>query len=215
MMKWDRKDFLMMLIGLIPALVALINYNKLPEQMGTHFNAYNEVDGLMDRPAAIAMLLFLGVGVPLILKVARRVDPKSENYIKFEGVYNLLRWGMSFFMLIIGMFLVMYNLGYDLNVQMVTGPLIGLLFMLLGNYMGKIRFNYTMGIRNPWTLANETVWRKTHRMAGPIWMAGGLILVVSVFLPGSWTLPLVLSAVAVVVLIPTAYSYWLHRNLKA
>ncbi len=214
-MKWDRKDFMMMLIGLIPTIAALINYNKLPERMGTHFNAYNEVDGMMDRPAAIAMLLFLGLGVPLILKVSRRVDPKSENYTKFEGVYNLLRWGMSFFMLIIGMFLVMYNLGYDMNVQMVTGPLIGLLLMLLGNYMGKIRFNYTMGIRTPWTLANETVWRKTHRMAGPIWMAGGAILVVSAFLPGSWTLPLVLSAVAVVVLIPAAYSYWIHRNLKA
>lgn len=214
-MKWERKDFFMLLIGLIPTIVALINYNKLPLRMGTHFNSYNEVDGYMDRPAAIAMLLFLGLGLPLILKVARRVDPKSENYTKFEGVYELLRWAMTVFMLIVGMFLVVYNLGYRLNVKMVTSPLVGLLFMILGNFMGKIRYNYTMGIRTPWTLSNETVWRKTHRMAGPMWMAAGAVMILGAFLPGSWSLPVTLTCVAVVVLVPTAYSYWLHRRLKA
>lgn len=214
-MKWTRKDLLMLLIGLIPAIVALLNYNKLPLQMGTHFNAYNEVDGFMDRPAAITMLLFLGVGVPLILKISRRVDPKRENYTKFEGVYEMFRWVMSFFMLIIGMFLVMYNLGYSLNVKLFTSPLIGLLFLILGNFMGKIRFNYTFGIRTPWTMSNETVWRKTHRMAGPVWMAAGVVMIAGAFVPGNWSLPLILSTVAVVVLFPTAYSYWLHRQLKA
>lgn len=214
-MKWDRKDLAMLLIGLIPTIVALINYNKLPLQMGTHFNAYNEVDGFMSRPAAIAMLIFLGVGVPLILKISRRVDPKGENYTKFEGVYGMFRWMMSVFMLIIGMFLVMYNLGYHLNVKMFTSPMVGLLFMIMGNFMGKIRFNYTMGIRTPWTLSNETVWHKTHRMAGPVWMVAGVVMILGAFLPGSWSMPLTLTSVAVVVLIPTVYSYWLHRQLKA
>ncbi|RAV05635.1 SdpI family protein [Paenibacillus sp. YN15] len=214
-MKWNRKDVAMLLIGLIPAIVALLNYSKLPSQMATHFNANNEVDGFMARPVAVVMLLFLGVGVPLLLKVARKVDPKAGNYAKFEGVYEMFRWVMSIFMMTVGLFLVMYNLGYDLNVKLFTSPLIGLLFLILGNVMGKIRFNYTFGIRTPWTLSNEEVWRKTHRMAGPIWMAAGVVMVVGAFVPGSWSLPLTLSTIAVIVVIPTVYSYWLHRQLKA
>lgn len=214
-MKWNRKDVAMLLIGLIPAIVALFNYNKLPPQMATHFNANNQVDGFMSRPAAVVMLLFLGVGVPLLLKVARKVDPKSGNYAKFEGVYEMFRWVMSIFMMTVGLFLVMYNMGYDLNVKLFTSPIVGLLFLILGNVMGKIRFNYTFGIRTPWTLSNEEVWRKTHRMAGPIWMAAGVVMIVGAFVPGGWVLPLILSTIAVIVVIPTVYSYWLHRQLKA
>lgn len=214
-MKWERKDFIMLLIGLIPAIVACINYNKLPVAMATHFNATNEVDGFMDKLAAIAMLLFLGAGIPLLMKVSRKIDPKGANYAKFEGVYEMFRWVMSVFMMTVGMFLVLYNLGYKLNVKLFTSPLIGLLFLILGNVMGKVRFNYTFGIRTPWTLSDETVWRKTHRMAGPVWMAAGVVMIAGAFVPGSWSLPLTLTTIAVVVLFPTAYSYWLHRRLKA
>lgn len=214
-MKWNRKDVLIMLIGIIPAAVALLKYRSLPAQMATHFDLNNQVNGTMSRPAVITMLVLLGLGVPLLMKITRRIDPKSENYNKFEGFFELFRWVMAAFLCLIGLFTVMYNLGYRLNPQLVTCILMGILFLILGNGMGKIRFNYTFGIKTPWTLSDEAVWRRTHRLSGPLWMGAGFVLILGAFLPGSWTMPLVISTITVIVAVPTVYSYFIYRRLKA
>jgi uncharacterized membrane protein len=212
-MKWNRQDTLMVLIGLIPALVGLWMYKELPVQMAIHFNAHNEVNGTMGRPAALAILVFLA-GIPLYSKLGRIMDPKKENYGKFEGAYGKFRWVITIFVFLVGMFLITYNLGYDVSPEWISSVLIGILFMIIGNFMGQIRFNYTFGIRTPWTLSNETVWRKTHRMAGPLWMLAGIMMALSAFTSGAWGAIPMISSIAVAVLIPTGYSYWLHRGLK-
>ncbi|MDF2927053.1 MAG: hypothetical protein K0R57_5967 [Paenibacillaceae bacterium] len=212
-MRWKKTDLLMTAVGLIPFLLSLVVYNRLPERMATHFGIGNQVDGFMNRPAAVAMLALLGAGVPLLTKAGRRMDPKKENYEKFEGAFGKFRWIITLFMCFTGLFLVGYNLGYNVSPKLTTLG-IGLLIIVVGNSMGQIRFNYSFGIKTPWTLANETVWRRTHRMAGPIWMAGGAVILLGSFVPGTWGAALAIAAVAAIVLIPTGYSYWLHRSLK-
>lgn len=213
-MKWNKADFLQVFIGLIPVWIALIFYNELPVRMATHINTNNEVDGYMSRPAAIALLVALGVGVPFLTKISRRIDPKRENYLKFEGAFRIFRWTMSGFICFVGLFLVAYNLGYDISPSWIGSFFIGLLFIVIGNFMGQIRFNYTMGIRTPWTLADETVWRKTHRMAAPIWVFAGILLIGTAFAPAAWSPWLTMSIIGIVVVVPSAYSYWAHKTLK-
>lgn len=211
---WNRSDILQILVGLTPVWVCLALYNKLPEQMGTHIGLNNQVDSYMSRPAAVAMLALIGAGIPIVTKLSRRLDPRRENFEKFEKAYSLFRWVLAGFIALIGLALVAYNLDYGISIKWITSLLIGLLIMVLGNFMGQIRFNYTFGIRTPWTLADETVWRKTHRMAGPIWVLAGLVMVGSAFAPDSLSAGLSLGAIALAVLIPSVYSYWMHRSLK-
>lgn len=213
-MKWNRKDLWMVLIGLIPFLVGVLKYKELPERMATHFGSAGNVNGTMQRPAALAVLALLGIGIPLITKLSRKMDPKRDNFGKFEGAYGIIRWAVTIMVTLSGLFLVLYNLGYDMKPAWLTSLMIGLLIMVLGNYMGQIRFNYTVGIRTPWTLSNETVWRKTHRMAAPVWVLGGIVIILSGLADGTLGTGLKLAAIALLVLIPVGYSYWLHRNLR-
>lgn len=89
---------------------------------------------------------------------------------------------------------------------------IGLLFIILGNYFGKIKPNYFVGIKTPWTLASEDVWNKTHRMAGPYWVGGGLAVAAGGFLPHPWSTIVTIGALSIAVVVPTAYSYLLYRK---
>lgn len=213
-MKWNRTDLILVLIGLIPAILSLVMYNRLPDQMGTHFGPSSQVNEYMDRPAAIAMLAFLGVVVPLLTKIGRKIDPSKHNFAKFEGAFSVFRWVITLFMCFVGLFLVGYNLGYNLSPKLVTSLGLGLLIIVLGNFMGQIRFNYSYGIKTPWTLSNETVWRKTHRMAGPVWVAGGIGILLSAFAPGAWGSTLMLAMIAIIALVPAAYSYLVHRGMN-
>lgn len=204
-----------MFVGTLPAWISLVMYNRLPERMVTHIGTGGEADGYMAKPLAIAMLFLLGAGIPTLLKVSRRVDPRTQSFLLFEGAYGIFRWALSGFFCIVGLFLVSMNLNYGFDVKWISSFLLGGLFAVIGNYMGQIRFNYTLGIRTPWTLADEKIWRKTHRMAGPVWVAVGLILIVGGFAPVSWRVVLTLAAVATAVLVPTIYSFVVSRASKS
>ncbi|WP_438448305.1 SdpI family protein [Gorillibacterium sp. sgz5001074] len=212
-MKWNRTDLIMILIGLLPAAAAVLLYRELPERMGTHFSS-SGVDRTMERPWAILMLALLGAGLPILTKATRGFDPRKEAFAYFERAYRIFRWAVTLFISFTGLFMVAYNLGYQVSPQWVSSLGMGLLLMVLGNYMGQIRFNYTFGIRTPWTLANETVWRGTHRMAAPIWTAAGAVIAFSVALPSGWSQGVSLTALVVAVAVPVLYSYLLFRRVK-
>ncbi|KEF37930.1 SdpI/YhfL protein family [Schinkia azotoformans MEV2011] len=85
--------------------------------------------------------------------------------------------------------------------------------MFLGKYMSRIQFNYTMGIRTPWTLANEEVWRRTHQLGGPLWLIGGIIIIILAFLPGKIAFIFMMIMIAIITIIPVLYSYFLFKKL--
>ena len=77
----------------------------------------------------------------------------------------------------------MQGLGYNVPMSYIVPVIVGLIFIIIGNYLQRVRSNYFMGIRTPWTLSNETVWKKTHRLSGKLFFIGGLLILVSAFLP--------------------------------
>ena len=96
----------------------------------------------------------------LLLKITRYIDPKRKNYDKFETTFDMFRLIFTAFLSVMYISMIYINLGYSVNIQMIVLIGIGLLFMYLGKTMSRIHFNYTMGIRTPWTLASEDVWRR-------------------------------------------------------
>ena len=115
---------------------------------------------------------------------------------------------------------LVYALGVPVPISLVCCLTVGVLFVIIGNYLPKCRLNYTMGIRTPWTLSSEENWNKTHRLGGKLWVAAGLLIVVCGFFSlrgeagGELAFVFMLIAVALASLIPVVYSLWLYQKEK-
>lgn len=199
-----------MLVLLLPMAVGLLLWNALPEQVPTHFNAAGEADGWSSRGFAVfglpAVLMAIHWGCAL---VSLKMDPKAEN---LQGkMMSLVLW-ICPAMAILMMALVYGNaMGLDWPAEVLTPLALGLMMAVIGNWLPKCRQSYTLGIKLPWTLADEDNWNRTHRFAGPIWVAGGLVMIATALLGGQllWLLVPVLLAM---VIAPTVYSYLLYRS---
>lgn len=186
---------------------------SMPEIVPTHWGISGQPDGYgpswiiaLGLPATTLAIYALQLFLPLI-------DPRRRNYALFEGTLRAVRWLVALLMIGLHFVLVRVSLGDDMDVDFVVRLGIALLFTLLGNQMGRMRQNFFIGIRVPWTLSNEDVWNRTHRFAGRIWVVGGLAMIAAAFLPT----PIgnaVLAAIAVVlVVVPIVYSWWIYRDI--
>ena len=211
-MKWGKIDLISLIFILIPIGMTLFLYNRLPNQLAVHFGTNGEADGYQGKFTFLLTSTLFLLGVPLLLKIIRYIDPKKKNYEKFESTYDMFRLLFTAFFSVMYISMIFINLGYDVNIQMIVLIGIGLLFMFLGKYMSRIRFNYTMGIRTPWTLASEDVWQRTHQFAGPLWLIGGIIMIILAFLPGSLAFILMLIIVGIIAFVPILYSYLIYKK---
>lgn len=213
--KWSLLDWLILLIVLVPMLASVLVYDQLPDQMVAHFDTNMQPDRYQDKLSLLLTVSVISL-LPLLLKFLRRLDPKKENYAKFQRAFNIFRLAIALLFSVSYGLLLLYALGYEeqISMRLIVFTMLGLLFMVLGNYMGQIRPNYFTGIRTPWTLASDEVWRKTHRLAGPLWMIGGLIFLVTAFLPGISVPPMLGVLVAVTIVVPCAASYYYFRKMQ-
>jgi uncharacterized membrane protein len=211
-LKFGIRDVILLVIGLIPLIVAAFYYSKLPEQMASHFGINGEANGSMKKEYFLLLIGLVTIGIPMLFKITRHIDPKRLNYIKFEDSFELMRLFIS--ILLSGLFLltIFYNLGYTMGIRFWGIPATGVFFILIGNILGRIRFNYFFGIRTPWTLANEEVWRRTHRFGGPIFMIGGILMLTSVFFEKPFLV--ILTALLILIIVPIGYSYVISRKIN-
>ena len=120
--------------------------------------------------------------------------------------------GLLIMLLAINLMIILYGAGYPIPMGS-TGPLIiGVIFVLLGNFLPTVRPNFFVGIRTPWTLSNEKVWRKTHRLGAKLMVSAGIVMMVSIFLPHEWEIVLCTICFVLGLGIPCVYSYWLYKK---
>jgi len=210
-MKTYKKTLIItILITILPCFIGLLLWNRLPEQIPTHFNFKNEVDGYSSKPLAVFGIPLMMVLFQLTCAFATFNDPKKK-YINSKLIHLILFIipGCSILIVILS-----YGtaLGYPINAGMLCNLLIGVLFLLIGNYMPKVKQNYTMGFKLPWTLNSEWNWNKTHRLAGWLWILGGLLLLGNAVLRSGLVLLIVIFLVTV---IPGIYSFLLYQKEKA
>ena len=200
------------IVTLLPMLAGVILWNKLPEQFPIHFNAAGEVDGWSSK-------VFGVFGLPLILAAFQwlcglgslKLDPKAEN---LEGkVFSLVLWIIPVLSVVLNALGYCTALGMDMNVQIIMPLLIGLLMVIIGNWLPKCKQTYTLGIKLPWTLADENNWNRTHRFAGPVWVVCGMVIMVCGLIGGAF-LWVMVAAFVVMIAAPTLYSYLLFRKAQ-
>jgi uncharacterized membrane protein len=210
----DPSTLLALLIVVAQILIAVGTYPFLPDSVPSHFNAAGQVNGYL--PKWINAILFPGISLALffILRFAMQISPRLGNANQRRAntqVVNLILVGILLFMLVIQLTITAYALGLPVDISFVISLAISVLFVFLGNFLGKLRRNFWAGIRTPWTLASDIVWERTHRLGGWLFVLVGLIgIVTSFFAPlRIWGLmvPLILAIVITVV-----YSYIAYQR---
>ncbi len=195
------------LVMLIPMLVGLLLWNRLPEQIPSHWNIHGEVDAWSSKPLAVFGFPSLLLGIHWLCVFASCADPKSKDY--HPKMLGLVLWTCPVLGLLLNSMIYTTALGYPLSVEIIMPMLVGVMFIIIGNWLPKCRQSYTMGIKLPWTLANEENWNKTHRLSGKLWVVGGIISIATAFVGSFWLLLVIL---IVMVIVPTVYSYSLYRK---
>ncbi|MFX4260570.1 SdpI family protein [Pelotomaculum propionicicum] len=203
---------ILLILGSLAAGALL--YDLLPERVPSHWNIRGEIDAYSSRFWGAFGIPLLNAGIYFMMLVLPLIDPRRENYLKFAGAYRVFRAVFVVFMTGVYLLVLASAFGYSVPVDRAVMAGISVMFIILGNYMGQIRHNYFVGFKTPWTLANEQVWQKTHRLGGRLWVAAGLIGLVAALFGGTWGGILLGISIGVAAIIPMVYSYVEFKKLQ-
>ena len=194
-------------LALLPMILGAVLYDRLPDVVTTHWGFNNEPNGWSPKWMACFGIPAFMAAINLIVGIATEGESKLNGTSKV--VINICRWIVPVLSIILVPMMLFYELGYKMDVEKIVCTILGVLFIVLGNYLPKCRQNYYVGIKIPWTLKSEENWNKTHRFGGFVFMICGVLILVSAWAGTSWVTVAVLFAM---ILIPTVYSYILHRR---
>lgn len=200
-------------IIILMLLVGYLLFDRLPAEMPVHWNTAGEVDSYMPKMKAILLFPAITFVIILLFPLLRKIDPRKDKYILFERPWIVLQTTFVLFFAYIYFITLYITFHPEQSVEIFILAGIGVLFILIGNYLGKIRQNYFIGIKTPWTLNNEEVWNKTHRLAGWCFVVGGLLILINAFL-GLSLMIVTLIVTAFVVIVPIVYSYLIYQKLE-
>lgn len=203
--KADLLTGLLCLLGMVPGLVC---YNRMPAQVPIHFNIHNQPDDYASKNFVIFVMPLLMILLHLICCGAENVSDSSKSNPK--QVKWLVRLIIPTITMVLECITVMFVLEKLTDIGLICISMIGVLMILLGNYMPKTRPNLVFGIKLPWTVTNEEVWHKTHRLAGWLMVLGGIITIAVAFLNAYLVCIFVIT---IVIMIPIIYSYIISKKV--
>ena len=204
-----------LVLGLIlAATVAGVSlWDRLPEQMASHWNINDQVDGYMSKFWGVFLMPLITLGMLVLFLVIPNIDPLRANIAQFREVFNLFILLIVGFMVYIYALTLLWNLGYTtFGVGKAMMPGLGVLFIFIGYMLRKAKRNFFIGIRTPWTLSSDRVWEETHRIGAVLFMISGVLAFIGGFFGGTtafWLLfaPLMGSTIFLLV-----YSYLLYQR---
>lgn len=207
-----RKLFPGLLVVAVAAGFSLWAYPQLPPVVATHFDLQGDPNGWSSRLLAAVLVPALGIVVAVVFTALPHIDPRRANYAKFGPTYWTIANAVLVLLAAIHVLMLGKALGWPIDMNRVASLGIGGLFVLLGNLMTRIRPNWFMGIRTPWTLSSDTVWRKTHRFGGIAFVIAGVCMAATALLSSPWALYAGMGAGGVAALTSVVYSYVLWKG---
>ena len=209
-MKENKKRFIITtLITLIPLFIGLILWKRLPDRIATNFSFNGEVNSYNSKGFVVFGMTLFMTAIHLFTLFITLNDPKKNNIGK--KMLTFCFWFVPVFSIIIMSSLYAYALNVKINIVMVISAMIGILFVILGNYMTKNHQNYSVGLRLPWTLNSEENWNQTHRFASKLWVIGGIFIILLGVL--DFITAFILITVTIIIsVIPIIYSFYLYKK---
>ena len=203
------------IIALVMIALALLAgallWNQLPDQMASHWNVNDEVNGYIPKFWGVFLIPLITLGMLALFLVVPSIDPLKANIAQFREIFNIFIVLIIAFMLYIYGLTLAWSLGFT-NFRMSTAmlPFLGVLFIAIGFMLRKAKRNFFIGIRTPWTLSSDSVWDKTHQLGSILFMASGAFAIIGGFFGGMtafWFMfvPLIGSTLFLVI-----YSYVLY-----
>ncbi|OJJ19112.1 hypothetical protein BKI52_20055 [marine bacterium AO1-C] len=194
-----------------PFTLAIALWNKLPAKIPVHWNIHGEADSFVPKVWAVVIFTLINLSLYGLLWL-KNIDPK-KNFGQFKTAFRWITFSIATLMSLIACLTFLNSAGLAFNLFKAILTLILLMLMMVGNFMGKLRPNYFVGIRTPWTIESEEVWIKTHRLGGRLWVLGSLSVLILLYTTGLpfWMLfTLLLTAL----LLPALYSYILYKQIQ-
>lgn len=207
------KELILWSIIVLPYVYLATIWNELPEKVPTHFNIEGQANGWSSKTTLLFIPGALSIGIYLLMLIIPALDPKRKIQQMGDKFYAF-RFMLTLFISLLVTYLLYLSKAGSLKDPNILIALIGALLAMFGNYFQTIRPNYFIGIRTPWTLENEQVWKRTHLLGGRIWMIGGvLIIIFSFIVTNNQTLTITFSAfLFIMVIIPVVFSYTEFRK---
>lgn len=208
MKKYRGRLILTCIITLLPMMVGLILWNRLPDTMAVHWGINNEANGWSSKEFVVFGMPVILTALHLLAVSATMADPKKRNI--GNKMFGILFWIVPVINWLVMMMIYLSALGTKMNIGLVTNILVGVVFIVVGNYLPKNKQNYSVGIKIPWTLDDEENWNKTNRLSGYLFIICGFVFIINAFFLS--IIPLI--AIALAVIIPSVYSYCLYRQKR-
>lgn len=204
---YKRTLLITSLLTLLPLVVGLLLWQKLPQTIATHFSMNDQANGWFSKPVAVVVppcvLLLLQL---FIFWCAKHSSQKNNSNFR---IFNVTLWIIPLTSLVVNFYIYAIALGYHMSGALISSLLVGFVFIWVGNYLPKVKPNSATGFRLSWILNDKNNWQKTHRLAGWLFVIGGFVLLITSFMRIAW---IILAVVLVIVLVPTIYSYWLAHK---
>ncbi|HEY9061387.1 MAG TPA: SdpI family protein [Pseudobacteroides sp.] len=211
--KW--KIIIIWVLALIPMILTIVFYEKLPQKIPMHWNMEGQVDRMSDKFPGAFILPLIILAMPVLMGVLPRIDPKRANYKLFGNSYYAIRLCTVVVLVCINLYMLFTSLGYSMfRMDTFIKIMVGVLIAVLGNVMPKLKQNYFAGIKTPWTLASEEVWFAVHRITGMLWFAAGILMVILGLIPGIVPVIAYIAIIPVIGIYPIVYSYFVFKRLS-
>ncbi|ATI50002.1 MULTISPECIES: SdpI family protein [Bacillus cereus group] len=206
-----KKHLVAIILIFITGLAWAYAWPNLPDTMAVHWGMEG-VNGYASKFNAMLLLLGIMIFTYVLLTITPKIDPKKKNYDKFSKGYMIINYSVVVLLFLVNMLVIGVGLGYDIPMNSTPLILVGLLFIVIGNYLPQCKPNYFVGIKTPWTLSNEEVWRKTHRFSGKVFVVLGIIMILSVFVPVTWKSFVMVVVIIGAVGLTMGYSYVAYKK---
>lgn len=209
------KEIILIIIASVPIVYLLTLWKELPAELPTHFNLAGEADAYSSKETTLWITISMNLGAYLLMLVVPNLDPKGK-VMEMGSKYFSLRVIMQLFMAATTCYIVFAGSQGEMSNPNIILVMVGAFLALLGNYFQVLRQNYFVGIKTPWTLENETVWKKTPLLGGKLWVIGGIGISIAALLFSNQKMIMIVGGIllAIMVLVPVIYSYVLHKQLK-
>ena len=206
-----KSEIVTILIILFSFAIGICLYPKMPIDMASHWNAQGQVDGYVSKFWGLFLLPIISLGLFFLFILIPKIDPLKANIEKFRKYFDgfvVLIILFSFYLYLLTIF---WNFGVQFSMNQVLPPAFGILFFYCGILIEKAKRNWFIGIRTPWTLSNDKVWERTHKIGGKLFKVVGIIAFLGIIFP-NYAFFLILFPVIAVSIFTVIYSYLEYRK---
>ena len=207
-----RKLWPGIVLNIAAAIFGFAVLNRLPERVASHWGIHGEVNGYSSRLALVLIVPVMALVMAIVLAYAPQLDPKRRNFPMHAGAYWVVTNAVLALLAAMHVLLIGFNLGWPIDLNVLLGIGLGVLFIVLGNVLTRVRPNWIFGVRTPWTLSSDLSWRETHRVAGYGFVVAGLATLVTAFVAPKVVLHVMLIGVGAAALVSVVWNYFAWKR---